>query len=201
MTFALWVSPGVSQQTQQKPSEAARSGTGFDPAAIRRQAAQLAEFRKLLADPDPSVRLLTMREALRAGDSSQRQLSIEAGLASGESAMIELALRGVMMNIQQIVIEFVDAEGKPTVEGGTASLRLTVGQFNTETGQLSGPSACGNQPKWSGQLQGTVFSFNADNHWCSGTLTWVTESAEFLGRVNIYLGEAQGNRNGVWKPR
>ncbi len=199
--FALWGGAAGAQQTQQKPADAPRAPATFDAAAIRRLAAQRAEFRTLLADPDPMVRLATMQEAIRAGDASQRQMAIDAGLVSNESAMVEMALRGVLANVQQIVMEFVDAEGKPTVEGGAASLRLTVTRFDTDTGHVEGTSACYNNPKWTGQLQGIVLSFNAENNACSGTLSWTTESGDFRGRVNISGGNSQGNRNAVWKPR
>lgn len=198
LALALSCAPAGAQQ---RPPDPPRPPVTFDPAAIRRQAAQLAEFKALLADPDPIVRLLTMRETIRAGDAMQRQMAIEIGLASNESAMVEMALRGLLANIQQILIEFVDVEGKPTLEGGTASLRLTITQFSAETGRLEGTIACPNEPKWSGQIQGTVISFNMANNWCSGTLTWAGESGDFRGRVNIDNGFARGNRNAVWKPR
>lgn len=199
--MVLWTSQLLAQ-TASKPADAPRTAAGtFDAANIRRQAAQMAEFRALLSDPDPTVRLITMREAIRAGDAGQRQMAIDAGLSSSESAMLDIALRGVMVNIQQIIIEFADADGKPSVEGGVANLRLTLAEFNPESGQTKGTSAYNGSPKWSGQLQGVVFSFNAENHWCSGTLSWNSESGDFRGRVNITAGTSQGNRNAIWKPR
>lgn len=201
LALAFWGAPAGAQQAQTKPTDPPRGPATFDAAAIRRQAAQRAEFHTLLSDPDPMVRLATMQEAMRAGDASQRQMAIDAGLASNESAMVEMALRGVLANVQQIVMEFVDAEGKPTVEGGSASLRLTITNFDKETGHMEGTSACNGDPKWTGQIQGTVFTFNAANNWCSGTLNWVTESVDFRGRVNLTAGSSQGNRNAVWKPR
>ncbi len=197
--LALAWAPAEAQQA--KAVEPARAAPVFDAAAIRRQAAQLAEFRTLLADPDPTVRLLTLREAIRAGDATQRQMAIEMGLASNESEMLELALRGMMANIHQIIMEFVDAEGKLTTAGNTASLRLTVTQFDMETGQIQGTSACNGTPKWSGQLQGVMLVFNADTNMCSGSLTWVSDPGDFRGRVNLYSGQTEGNRNAIWKPR
>lgn len=198
--LALCVSQS-SAQTPPKPADPPRAAAVFDAASIRRQAAQIAEFRALLSDPDATIRLITMREAIRAGDAVQRQIAIEAGLASSESTMLDVALRGVMMNIQQMIIEFVDADGKPTTEGGAASLRLTVGEFNPESGQIRGTSVCSGGPKWSGQSQGVVFSFNSESSYCSGTLNWTPESGDFRGRVNINGGTSQGNRNAIWKPR
>ena len=197
--MALGWAPAEAQQA--KAAEPARAAPVFDPAAIRRQAAQLAEFRALLADPDPTVRLLTLREAIRAGDATQRQMAIEMGLASNESAMLELALRGVMANIHQIVMEFVDAEGKSTTAGDAASLRLTVTQFDTESGQIQGTSVCSGNAKWSGQLQGTILAFNTDNNSCSGFLTLVSDPGDLRGHINLYFGQTAGNRNAIWKPR
>ncbi|MGI4976811.1 MAG: hypothetical protein ACRYG6_07695 [Janthinobacterium lividum] len=201
LLFVLCGGTAGARQTQTKPSDVPKAPATFDAAAIRRLAAQRAEFRTLLSDPDPTVRLATMQEAIRAGDASQRQMAIDAGLASNESAMVEMALRGVMANIQQIVMEFVDAEGKSTVDGRSANFRLTITHFDTETGHVEGTAACANNPKWSGQLQGTVLSFNTDNNWCSGVLNWTAESGDFRGRVNTDNGSASANRNAVWKPR
>ena len=200
-TIALLQLPTASQAQSPAKPEPPRPAATFDAASIRRQAAQLAEFRSLLADPDSTVRLLTMREAMRAGDATQRQLAIDAGLASNESAMMEQALRGIFSNIQQIVIEFTDADGKVTAEGSLASFRLTVSQFDPETGKTSGSSSCAFDMKWAGQLQGSVFSFDTNGHGCSGTLSWAADTGDFRGRVNTDNGAPKATRAAVWKPR
>ena len=197
--LALCASQSLAQ-TSPKPADPPRAAAPFDVASIRRQATQMAEFRALLSDPDSAVRLLAMREAIRAGDATQRQLAIDAGLASNESSMVEQALRGIMVNTRQIVVEFVDADGKPlATAGGFSSIAIPVGQFNPETGQMEGIGACAR--KWSGQLQGTVFSFNNEDHACSGSLSWTAETGDFRGHVNIDQGRTDANRNAVWKPR
>jgi hypothetical protein len=97
--LALWAGQAGAQQPQ-KAAEPPRTVKAFDPAAIRRQAAQIAEFRASLADPDATVRLLTMQEAIANGDPNQRDLAIEAGLASNESIMLNAALRAIPFTLR-----------------------------------------------------------------------------------------------------
>ena len=203
-TLIAWmmvIGSGVVAAQPVKPAEAPRPQATFDAASIRRQAGGLAEFRTMLADPDSNVRLLAMREAIRVGDASQRQMAIEAGLASNESSMLEIALRGILINVQQIVIEFTDAEGKVTIDGNKSALKMSLVQFDPETGKASGASSCpfgGSEGKWSGQFQGSVFSFDTLSHYCSGTLIWSGDTADFRGRVNM---DSKSPRLSVWKPR
>lgn len=191
--------PAAAQQ--QRPAEPSRAPAAFDVAAIRRQAAQLAEFRALLSDPDSTVRLLVMREAIRAGDATQRQMAIEVGLASTESAMLDMALRGVLATTQQIVMEFVDGEGKTLTGAEAGGFMLTPGRFDQESGRLEGTSSCRyGGGKWTGQFQGTIFAFNTDGNQCSATLNWTAETGVFSGRMNFnYPGG--GFRNVTWRPR
>ena len=199
VSWMMVVAGGVAVAQPAKPAEPPRTQATFDAASIRRQASGLAEFRAMLADPDSNVRFLAMHEAFRVGDASQRQLAIEAGLASNESSMLEMALRGILINIQQIVIEFTDVEGNTNVDVKNGSaLKLTVVQFDIETGKTSGVSSCNNDDKWSGQFQGSVFSFDTLSHYCSGTLTWSGDTADFRGRVNM---DSKSPRLSVWKPR
>ena len=206
-TLIAWmmvIGSGVVAAQPVKPAEAPRPQATFDAASIRRQAGVLAEFRAMLADPDSNVRLLAMREAIRVGDASQRQMAIEAGLASNESSMVEVALRGILTNVQQIVIEATDAEGKITIDGKSPALKLSVVQFDSETGKASGVSSCvpgGGDGKWSGQFQGSVFSFDTLSHYCSGTLSWSGDTADFRGRVNTDNGDPKYTHLSVWKPR
>lgn len=194
-TLALGSLPSWAQQ---KAADAPHAAATFDAAVIRRQAAQLAEFRALLADPDPNVRLLTLREAFRAGDAVQRQIAIEIGLASSESAMIEVALRGMLANTQQVIIGYLDSEGKPIFDGG---VRLTITKFDGETGHLEGSYPCYADRTWSGQLQGTVFTFSGPTHYCSGNLSWSSETGDFRGHINMEQGAVNKTRSVVWKPQ
>ena len=196
--IALSGATAFAQPAPQKPPAPGQ----INPADIRRQAAQRAEFRALLADPDADVRLLTMREAIVNGDAIQRSAAIEAGLASNETAMLEQALRGVMTDTQVITLEFLDKDGKITTEGGVANLRLEIKKFDPATGRFEGNIACRDNPAFVGQLQGAVFAFRqAPNTWCNGTLTWSPETGDFRGRINFDNGNPAGNRNAVWKPR
>ena len=199
LLLAFRVLPAQAQQTAKVQPDAARPAAPLDVAAIKRNAVQLAEFRRLLADPDPDVRLTTLEEAIRSGNASQREIAIEAGFASNESSMLDAALRGVLSNIQEIVIQIVDGDGKP-IDKGLALYRLSVDRFDADTGQLAGTMACLNQgEKWRGQLQGIVMSFTAASNNCSGTLTWVADQGAFRGPLNAYAHDAI--LNGSWKPR
>lgn len=199
IVLALCSTQAGAQQPS-KPVEPPRVAKAFDPAAVRRQAAQLAEFRALLSDPDPNVRLLMMREAIANGDPTQRDLAIQAGLASNETEMLNAALRGVLADTHQIILEFLDKDGKPVVDHGLSILRLTVDSFESDNGHIAGRLTC-NDSKWSGQLQGAVISFSSESYYCSGTLSWSADTGDFRGRLNINGGQAEGNRNAIWKPR
>lgn len=172
----------------------------FDPAAIRKRAAQIAEFRALLADPDPAVRLVTMQEAIDHGDSAQRQTAIEAGLASNEAALIDAAMRGVLANTSAIIITFGGKE-QDSAGSNDKSLRLLVKTFDIQTGRLAGPNACGGAGDWSGQYQGTAFSFSDSSGRCRGTLIWSGETGDFRGEVNNDYGSGKGQHAAIWKPR
>ena len=195
LLIVLAVSNGRAQPA--KPADAARAPIVLDAAMIRKQAAQMAEFRSLLADPDQNVRLLAMREAIRSGDVFQREMAIEAGLASNESAIMGAALSSILSNVQQIVLEFVDQDGKPSTKG-TTSVVLTLAVFELNTGKVSGTCERGD---WSGQMQGNVFSFSSkDRNW-RGSLAWSTENGDFRGRINLDGGSERGAGIVVWKLR
>lgn len=193
----LFVSPGYGQPADKAQ---ARPAT-LDPAAIRREATKLAELRALLADPDPNVRLLTMREFARSGDAVQRQLVIEAGLSSAEAALQEAALRAVLANVQQIVMHVTPLDGKGSDGKEFDNFALTVSSFESETGRVAGQA--GN--KWSGQLQGNVFSFRGDccgySNNMQGSFIWDAEAGEFRGIVNTNGGQASATRKASWRPR
>lgn len=197
----LLLTSGPAVLAQQRPAEASRPAPAFDPAAIRRQAAQLDEFRALLADPSATVRLLTIREAITGPDATMRQLAIETGLASNEAAMIELALGGLLVNTQQMIIEFVDKDGKPNLEGHLVTLHLAIQKFDANTGKIEGVEAANTNIKWFGQLQGVTLAVFGTNHQWSGSLRWAGETGDFRGRINIEGGSPRGIRNAVWKPR
>ena len=187
---AVAILPAAAQPA---PAQQARPGT-LDLASIRRQAAQLAEVRAALADPDPNVRLLAIREIARNGDSVQRQLAIETGLASAETAMQEVAIRAMMVNVQQMVFALSDAQGNPVTQGAN-NLVLTITKFDSDTGKIQGD-------RWSGQVQGAVFNFvlNTGNT-VSGRLAWDSSDGEFRGIINMVDGRPDYDRRAVWRPR
>lgn len=163
--------------------------------------AHLAEFRAMLTDPDPSVRAMTLWHGITAGDDTYRTAAIEAGLASNETAMLELSFRGVLANTGQIVIALAGRNGAPPAAGDAGSLRLTISDFDLETGRIDGTAACSDSPTWSGQMQGMVLAFATENGSCSGTLSWEPATGDLRGRVNLDHGRAEANRAAVWTPR
>lgn len=190
---SLFVAPAYSQPADKAQARPA----GLDPAAIRREAAKLAELRALLADPDPNVRLLTIREVARNGDAAQRQLAIEAGVSSAESIVQEAALRAMFANVQQIVLQLAPSEGKSASGDERTNLTFTVEKFDPETGRISGR----NYNSWSGQIQGSTFAFSANSGTWSGSLIWDAEAGEYRGTVNTDNGRASGMRKASWRPR
>ena len=193
MAAALPVCSDLPALAQQPAAQQARPGS-LDIASIRRQAAQLAEVRAVLADPDPNIRLLAIREIARAGDPVQRQIAIEMGLASAESAMQEVAIRALMVNVIQIVFVINDADGKPATKGRSNYI-LTVSKFDADTGRIEGST-------WNGQLQGVVFNFRAsDSYIIIGRLIWDPEAGEFKGNINFHNGDADEDRRATWRPR
>ena len=188
----LFVAPGHGQpadKTQTRP-------VAFDSAAIRREAAKLAELRALLADSDPNVRLLTIREIARIGDAAQRQVVIEAGLSSAEGALQEAALRAVLANIRQIVLQVALPDGKAADANEFTHLALTVKTFDPETGLFVGYN-----DSWSGQAQGGTFAFVTNTGNVLGSLVWDAEAGEYRGTINTASGRASGTRKASWRPR
>lgn len=192
VSASLLVVPGYGQpadKTQTRPA-------AFDPAAIRREAAKLAELRALLADSDSNVRLLTIREVARSGDAAQRQIVIEAGLSSAEGALQEAALRAVLANIRQIVMQVALPDGKAADANEFTNLALTVKTFDPETGLFAGYNE-----SWSGQAQGGTFAFTTNTGNVLGSLVWDAEAGEYRGTINTASGRASGARKASWRPR
>lgn len=189
----------ASAQQSAKPAASGPVSAGIDASSIRQRAAKAAEFRALLADPDPTVRLLTIQDAIAGADPVQRQMAIEAGLASNESSLLDAALRGVLADTTTIIIQFVGKDGQPAT-GNVANIRLNVAKFDPTNGRLTGNGLCGNSD-WMGQFQGTTFSFSNNGGECRGSLVWSSDNGDFRGQVNINGGRSDGNRNAVWKPR
>lgn len=108
LAFPIMLGAGVPVASAQQKSDVLKR---IDGAEIRRQAAQRAELRALLADPDADIRLMTMRAAILNGDEIERGAAVAAGLASNETAMLEQAIRGIMKSTQTIVIQFADGDG------------------------------------------------------------------------------------------
>ena len=175
---------------------ATKAPVAFDPAAIRREAAKLAELRALLADPDPNVRLLTMRDVARSGDAIQRQVAIEAGLSSSEGALQEAALRAVLANTRQIVLHVTLPDGKAADTNEITNLALSVKTFDPDTGILVGYNE-----SWSGQAQGGMFAFVANSGTLLGSFVWDAEAGEYRGTINTASGRANGTRKASWRPR
>ena len=134
----------------QQPPAPPRSAVVLDAGAIRKQAAQMAEVRGLLSDPDPNVRLLAVREISKSGDPIQRQLALDAGLSSAEASLQEVALRAVVSDTQMIFISLSSVDGTP-VTTGPANLSYNITKFDVETGRIEGNN-------WKGQVQGAVIT-------------------------------------------
>lgn len=187
--LVLGTAPG-NGRAQQPPTPPAGGGD-----------ARLAEFRAMLTDPDPSVRVMTLWHGITADDDPYRAAAIEAGLASNETAMLELSFRGVLANTGQIVIALAGRDGAPPAAGDAGSLRLTISDFDLGTGRIDGTAACSDSPNWSGQMQGIVLAFATENGSCSGVLSWDPATGDLRGRVNLDHGRAEANRAAVLTPR
>ena len=172
LVFPMVLAIGLPAASAQQKGDAPKR---IDAAEIRRQAAQRAELRALLADPDADIRLMTMRAAILNGDEAERGAAIAAGLASNETAMLEQAIRGIMKSTQTIVIQLADGDGKsvaPKSNGaggqGTDTIRMTVTKFDPTTGQVEGKLSCIGSGPFQGQFQGAVFAFRKAS--CAGSL-------------------------------
>lgn len=171
----------------------------IDVRAIRQGAAELAEVRALLNDPDAGVRQLAMREIALKGSATQRMVALEVGLASADAVSQDLALRLLLSGIQVFVFEFVGEDGAPLRAQGNqwTSVTLTVTRFDLDTARFEGRSSCFGSSV-SGQLSGSVLSFLANS--CSASLKWDADRREFVGNVNISGGTADGIRRVSWRP-
>ena len=205
LAFQIMLGAGAPVASAQQKGDGPKR---IDAAEIRRQAAQRAELRALLADPDADVRLMTMRAAILNGDDNEREAAITAGLASNETAMLEQAIRGIMKSTQTIIIQFADADGKPvTVDNngaggeGTESIRMAVAKFDPTTGRVEGTLSCVSTPTFQGQFQGAIFAFQ--QNYCAGSLAWSPDTADFRERIMI-MSNNGGKKNmtvtGIWRP-
>ena len=194
------ISGKASAQQSAKPLASGPAAVaGINAGSIRQRAAKAAEFRALLADPDPTVRLLTIQDAIAGGDPAQRQMAIEAGLASNESSLLDAALRGVLADTTTVIIEYAGKDGQPST-GPVPSMRLVISKFDPVTGRFNGPGLC-DGGEMSGQFQGTTFTFSSGGGTCRGSLVWSAENGEFRGRVSDGGGRADAAHNASWKPR
>jgi hypothetical protein len=193
----------ASQAPSQRP---ATPGPQLDLGAARRQAAELADIRAILNDPDANVRLLAIREIAARGNAVQRQVAIEAGLSSTDAVVQEMTLRMLAATLQIVVLPFVNEEGEtPEVaRRDRTSLTLSFKSFDTETGRFAGDvlAACNNSPTtaFTGQLTGNVLTFATQGGFCTGSLRWDPDRREFAGTVNLLTGRAEANRRVVWRP-
>jgi len=203
LAFPIMLGAGMPAASAQQKSEVSKR---IDAAEIRRQAAQRAELRALLADPDADIRLMTMRAAILNGDESEREAAVAAGLASNETAMLEQAIRGIMKSTKTLIVQFADGDGKPLAVDnggaggqGTETIRMVIAKFDPATGQVEGTLSCVGNSTFQGQFQGAIFAFRQD--YCSGSLVWSPDTADFRGRVTI-VGNGAKNMTvmGSWRP-
>lgn len=207
LLFAALVPPPslVGAQPALPTRPGAAPAQGPDLSAARRMAAELAEVRAILNDPNADVRMLAMREIALRGSAVQRQVAIEAGLSSPDAAMQELAVRLLLAGIPNIILPFVSEDGQPfqpqSAQQPTA-MNLQITAFDVETGRFRGPSPGGcNSGETVGQISGTAMTFISPQSSCSGSLRWNADSREFRGVVNLQFGQAWANRQVVWRPQ
>ena len=127
---------------------------------IRAQAQRIKEFRDLLADRDPTVRLAALDEMLKSNDAAAREIAFEAGLGSAEPTMRALALRTRIFAMKSVVVELENRNKLPDEQW-----QVLMAHFGgpTHTFGLSKPDPqTGNilvNERHSGQVSGQEFTF------------------------------------------
>ena len=189
--------------SQAPPQRPPAQGQQLDLSAARRQAAELAEIRAILNDPDANVRLFAIREIAARGNAVQRQVAIETGLSSTDAVVQEMTLRMLAATFQTVVLPFVNEEGNAAEAARRDRTALTLGfrSFDIDTGRFAGEMLGGcNNLTFNGQLNGNVLTFAAQQGFCAGSLRWDPERREFAGKVNLSHGRAEADRAVVWRP-
>ena len=79
---------------------------------IRVNAAKLKEFRDLLNDKEPAVRLQALNDLTEQSDPAAQELAFDIAFSSADNAMRSLALRKRMMRLANIDLEIVEARSE-----------------------------------------------------------------------------------------
>lgn len=184
----------------------------LDPASIRRKAAEVAERKTLLADPDANARLLAMQQAIASPDPAIRGLTIQTGLASNETDLVNTALRGTLTGCSTMLIQYeppkqrgrsVPAVDEPPI--GTrqnATLILTTTAFDPATGRVAGVSTCPQSTvgEWTGAVLSSAMTFVTQRNTCHARLEWSAEANEFRGLLTVSCNPAGANLLASWNP-
>jgi hypothetical protein len=165
----------------------------------------IAEYRALFTDPDPSVRLAALDMGLKSDDVALREIAYEVGLKSSDEAMRAVALKGRISDLATIVIKFgprdeaTDREKRAVARwGGTYA--FGIANFDEKTGRFettAGTDTTRRKPTGNGQVAGTAPSFSTKS--CNGTFQLGDRgllrgtlgcrgaylSGEFVGSINI----------------
>jgi hypothetical protein len=105
------------------------------PEQIRKQAANLKEYRDLLASPDPSIRFAAVSEMLKSTNNTLRAMAFDAAFQSADSAIKALALKERILTMSGLVIEAVDPrQAEELAVFGLAKFSIPIGKPDMNRG-------------------------------------------------------------------
>jgi hypothetical protein len=167
------------------------SAIAADPAAIREQAAQVNELKRLLTADDPAVRVSAFQNMADSQDRAVRKMAIDNGIVSEDPTLQGLALRYIIGDMNTIVIDH-DNEAlkgdalKTFVNKYGHRYAIKIDTFDYGSGKFEGSSVLawgGNPYKLTGQIAGTALQFSSAN--CSGNYHFNPETrAAFTGAMS-----------------
>jgi hypothetical protein len=147
---------------------------------VRARSQKMNEYRALLRNPDPTIRLAALDEMTKSNDPAVRELAFEAGFATADSAMRALALKAKLAQTANLMLEFKDADNldkatKKWIAGKGGRMAIKVVSVEERSGQLNVRWA---NHKGSGQVSGTVVNFSV--YTCKATFQ-LAEEPELQG--------------------
>lgn len=160
-SLGLLVTPSLADDTTAKLIEAARS-----------KAAKIDELKKILNDPDPTLRFAAFDAMLASEDPLMRDLAIQTGMDSTDSVMRGMALRRIITGRERIEFrlspdpttpEAVQKAAREMIEKGGSvsySLGLKRDQAIPSDGTIV-PEGCGSRD---GKVTGLLVTFRC-NSW------------------------------------
>jgi hypothetical protein len=136
---------------------------------IHQRSQKINEFRALLNDPDPAVRLSALDTMLKSDDVAMRELAYGIGFSSADQSMRAVCLNNRFASLKTVVIKIATVDGftekqqKALARWG-GDYRFEIKEYDEKTGQFS---STGGGHVGRGQVTGTRIDFS--QQFCNGS--------------------------------